>query len=87
MQWEWEQRRWLLPALVPEPRLVFQSAAWLNASVQCYSLSTVFRQRDDEFVRLLGEARKSQSRQEMLDALNARTALLTPAPASTGDGG
>ena len=46
--------------------------------MQCYSLSTVFRQRDDhEFIRLLGEVRKGQPlRQDVLDALNACAAPL-----------
>ncbi|OWZ20662.1 hypothetical protein PHMEG_0004890 [Phytophthora megakarya] len=56
----------------PAPLLCFESSAWVRGITETVVLKEIFRQRDDEFVRILNAFRVGRPTAAMIDKLNER---------------
>ncbi|GMF36337.1 unnamed protein product [Phytophthora lilii] len=66
----------------PAPLLCFESSAWVRGVTEMVVLKEIFRQRDDEFVRILNAFRIGRPTPAMIDKPNER---YKPASASDSD--
>uniref|UniRef100_H3GS12 ATP-dependent DNA helicase n=1 Tax=Phytophthora ramorum TaxID=164328 RepID=H3GS12_PHYRM len=56
----------------PAPLLCFESSAWVRGITETVVLQEIFRQREDEFVRILNAFRVGQPTMTMINKLNER---------------
>lgn len=59
-------------AAPPPPLLCFESSAWVRGVTETVVLKEIFRQRDDEFVRILNAFRVGRPTAAMINKLNER---------------
>ncbi|KAE9014864.1 hypothetical protein PR003_g15843 [Phytophthora rubi] len=59
-------------AAPPPPLLCFESSAWVRGVTETIVLKEIFRQRDDEFVRILNAFRVGRPTASMINKLNER---------------